>query len=278
MKNIKFPLLKENQIEVRVGQCSQNGYTLLLYKTSRTDAEILDEVVGMGNWQKRFYTLQGVGIGEQVRSIVVCEVGIYDDDKHEWIWKSDSGTESQVEQDKGICSVAFKRASGGSCWGIGRELYYSGFLFVKGGTKPKANGKGYELVDKYISFNVEKIEWYENPLKLKTLIIKDNNGNVVLTRGVGGKSASNEPKTTKEQGLGNKQNVSMKEISATVTDMGVNTELESVKEYLHTLSQEEQDKFSAWLFNAYGETDVNKLNEEKLARLVNTLRKANKIK
>ena len=101
---------------------------------------------------------------------------------------------------------------------------------------------------------------------------------MVFSYGVGGKSASNEPKTTKEQGLDNKQNVSMKEISATVTDMGVNTELESVKEYLHTLSQEEQDKFSAWLFNAYSETDVNKLNEEKLARLVNTLRKANKIK
>ena len=55
MKELKFPLLTKDQIEVRVGQVSAKGCTLLLYKTSRTDSEILDKVVGQGNWQKRFY-------------------------------------------------------------------------------------------------------------------------------------------------------------------------------------------------------------------------------
>ena len=183
MKELRFPLLNKDQIEVRVGQVSAKGCTLLLYKTSRTDAEILDKVVGQGNWQKRFYTLQGVGVGDSVRSIVVCSVGIYDEDKHEWIYKDDSGTESQVEQDKGVCSDAFKRAAGGSCWGIGRELYYTGFIFVKVPTQQKSNGKGYELTDRFMNFEVKEISWHENPLSLKTLVIVDNNGNVVFSKG-----------------------------------------------------------------------------------------------
>lgn len=185
IEDLKFPLLTKDQIEVRVGQVTPKGCSLLLYKTSRTDAEILDNIVGAGNWQKRFYTLQGVGIGDQVRSVVVCSVGIYDQEKKEWVWKDDSGTESQVEQDKGICSDAFKRAAGGSCWGIGRELYYTGFIFAKVSTKEKQNGKGYDLADKYMSFEIRTIEWNTNPLSLKKLVIVDGDGNVVFSKGVG---------------------------------------------------------------------------------------------
>lgn len=202
MKQLNFPLLNKDQIEVRVGQVSAKGCTLLLYKTSRTDAEILDQVVGQGNWQKRFYTLQGVGIGNQVRSIVVCSVGIYDEDRKEWVWKDDSGTESQVEQDKGVCSDAFKRAAGGSCWGIGRELYYTGFIFAKVPTQKKSTGSGYELVDKYQTFEVKRIEWNEKPLSLKSLIIIDNNNNVVVSKGSNEKVSQNAdltPKTTETQ-------------------------------------------------------------------------------
>lgn len=202
MKELNFPLLTKDQIEVRVGQVSAKGCTLLLYKTSRTDAEILDSVVGAGNWQKRFYTLQGVGVGDQVRSIVVCSVGIYDEDRNEWVWKDDSGTESQVEQDKGVCSDAFKRAAGGSCWGIGRELYYTGFIFAKVPTQKKSTGNGYELVDKYQTFEVKRIEWNEKPLSLKSLVIIDNNYNVVVSKGTNEKVSQNAdltPKTTETQ-------------------------------------------------------------------------------
>jgi hypothetical protein len=38
-----------------------------------------------------------------------------------WVWKSDCGTESQVEKQKGEASDAFKRAA--VMWGIGRFLY-----------------------------------------------------------------------------------------------------------------------------------------------------------
>lgn len=248
MKEIKFPLLKENQIEVRVGQVSQSGCTLLLYKTSRTDAEILDQVVGAGNWQKKFYTLQGVGVGDRERSIVVCSVGIYDDDKKEWIWKDDSGTESEVEQDKGVCSDAFKRASGGSCWGIGRELYYTGRIFVKCATKKKENGRGYELEDRYMSFDLKEISWYENPLKLKTIVITDNKGNVVFSQG-NKSNVSNNAHTSQNNG-NHRQDVSR--------------EIALINEYAREIGV---DRFNQWLSRAFnGKTSLDQLTDEEIIR------------
>lgn len=259
MKELRFPLLTKNQIEVRVGQVSAKGCTLLLYKTSRTDAEILDQVVGVGNWQKKFYTLQGVGVGDSVRSIVVCSVGIYDDDKHEWIWKDDSGTESQVEQDKGVCSDAFKRASGGSCWGIGRELYYTGFIFVKVPTQQKYDNagkpKGYELVDKYMSFEVQEISWYENPLSLKTLVIVDNNGNVVFSK----KNSTNISNTTEKPSLMTNEPITKADV-------------DFITNYIGTLGGDKYNNFFAWLEKKFGTRDFRSLNAEQGKIIVNALK------
>lgn len=255
MKEIKFPLLKENQIEVRVGQVSQSGCTLLLYKTSRTDAEILDQVIGVGNWQKKFYTLQGVGVGDRERSIVVCSVGIYDDDKKEWIWKDDSGTESEVEQDKGVCSDAFKRASGGSCWGIGRELYYTGRIFVKVPTKKKENGRGYELEDKYMSFDLKEISWNENPLKLKTLVITDNKGNVVFSQGNKSNVSNNAPRN---ENKGNQQETSQ-----------LQQDIALIKNYF----KGDEDRLSNYLLRVYKVADLEALTSEQAHHIAETIRK-----
>ena len=255
MKDFKIPLLKENQIEVRVGQVSQSGCTLLLYKTSRTDAEILDRVFGAGNWQKKFYTLQGVGIGDRERSIVVCSVGVYDDDKKEWIWKDDSGTESEVEQDKGVCSDAFKRASGGSCWGIGRELYYVGRLFVKCATKKKENGRGYELEDKYMSFDLKEISWYEHPLRLKSLIITDNKDNVVISKG-NNLNVSNNAPTSQNKG-----------ISQDTTPLEQDIAL--IKDYF----KGDETRLSNYLMRAYKVGDLEALTSEQAHHIAETIRK-----
>ena len=256
MKDYKFPLLEPYQIECRVGQVTEKGCTLLLYKTSRTDAEILDSVVGKGNWQKKFYTLQGVGIGNQVRSIVVCSVGIYDDDKKEWIWKDDSGTESQVEQDKGICSDSFKRAAGGSCWGIGRELYYTGFIFVRCGTKAKSNDKGYELVDKYATYSVKEIKWNENPLTLKSLaIINDKSGDVVYSYG------NSSPKIQYEE----------KPQVDTQTVLKDRTELYAIvlKKY-----GDDVGTFNSWLSRKYSVGSLKELPDDKVGEVLAIMRKA----
>ena len=109
MGKLVFRNLTKDEIEVRVG----GGKSLLLYKTARVDANILDETVGAYNWQKRFY---------QVKQTMICEIGIYDEDKKEWIWKADGGDDDYtMEKVKAECSDSMKRA--GFQWGIGRSLY-----------------------------------------------------------------------------------------------------------------------------------------------------------
>lgn len=257
MKELKFPLLRPDQIEVRVGQVGENGYSVLLYKTARTDAEILDQVVGQGNWQKRFYTLNGVGTGDGVRSIVVCSVGIYDDDKHEWVWKDDSGTEGDIEQDKSVCSDAFKRASGGSCWGIGRELYYTGFVFIKGGThKEMVYGKEkWVLNDKYDKLSVKEIAW-SNDTKLKTLVITNKNKEIVYSYGSSEKVAQtsqNAPKKAFQ--TFNKDFLNQKVGSITPEQQ------EKLQEYYDSLSNQLKIKFSFRISELYNSNSIEDLSE-----------------
>lgn len=46
----KIPLLTSEDIEVKVKQVTKSGALLLLYKSSRTDRKILDQLVGPMNW------------------------------------------------------------------------------------------------------------------------------------------------------------------------------------------------------------------------------------
>lgn len=121
---MEFRDLKPEEIECRVGTVSQQGkgLSLLLYKTARVDADILDETVGPENWQCEFYECKGT---------LFCKVGILigrSEQFSEWVWKDDAGAPSNMEAQKGEASDAFKRA----CfkWGIGRELYSAPFIWV----------------------------------------------------------------------------------------------------------------------------------------------------
>lgn len=121
---VKFRDLRADEIECRVGICRENGLSLLLYKTARVDADILDETVGPDNWQDEFYECKGT---------LFCKVGIRVDRGEgfaEWVWKDDAGSPSNMEAEKGEASDAFKRA----CFkcGIGRELYTAPFIWVRG--------------------------------------------------------------------------------------------------------------------------------------------------
>ncbi len=124
----RFRTLKADEVDARVGTCNQNGFSLLLYKDARCDQNILDEAVGPENWQRRHY---------EVKGNMFCSVGIYDDAKKDWIWKDDCGTESNTEKEKGEASDSFKRACFN--WGIGRELYTTPFIYIKGRTEQKNN-------------------------------------------------------------------------------------------------------------------------------------------
>lgn len=118
MSAVEFRALAPEDVEVRVGTCRDDGVSLLLYKTSRTDMALLDETVGPENWQADYRSIDGklfCGIG--------CRFG-----DGEWVWKWSNGTPSNMEAAKGEASDAMKRA--GFMWGVGRELYTAPFIWV----------------------------------------------------------------------------------------------------------------------------------------------------
>lgn len=139
-----FRLLNESEIECRISEINKqgNGLSLLLYKTARTDAALLDETYGPERWQNDFKMLDGKLYGG---------IGIKFD--NEWIWRWDCGTESNMEAEKGQASDAFKRA--GFKWGLGAELYTSPRIYI---SKERCQIKEYNGKLKcYDSFSVEKI-------------------------------------------------------------------------------------------------------------------------
>ncbi|MBQ8806162.1 MAG: hypothetical protein IJZ68_06720 [Bacteroidaceae bacterium] len=130
--NTLFPLLRAEEIEVRVGQIYDNYLTLLLYKNARCDQDRLDAKYGPLGWQTSYQILDGQ---------LFCTVSVRNPDTGEWISKTDVGTPSNTEAEKGRVSDAFKRSC--VCWGSGRELYSAPEIKVYADkTQIKKNQKG----------------------------------------------------------------------------------------------------------------------------------------
>lgn len=172
---MKFRVLKASEIDCRIQSIGQNkskaiGAIILLYKDARVDMNILDETVGAMNWQRGHSVVDGN---------LYCTISIWDETKGQWVSKSDVGTESNTEKEKGQASDSFKRA--GFNWGIGRELYTAPFVYItlqdgewyegKDG-KPKSNAK----------FKVKDIA-YDNDRNIVKLAVVDNKGKVRYTFG-----------------------------------------------------------------------------------------------
>lgn len=156
---MKFRTLRADEIEARVATVKQNGCSLLLYKDSRVDMNLLDETVGEFNWQRR-----------HSRENANCTVSIWDETKKQWIEKEDTGTESNTEKEKGLASDSFKRACFN--WGIGRELYTAPFIWINAEKcKIVPKGQGFTTYDK---FEVADIGYDENRRINRLVITKDN--------------------------------------------------------------------------------------------------------
>lgn len=159
---MEFRKLNANEIDVRIGTSKKNdkreivGASYLLYKDARVDMTLLDEEVGAMNWQRKHEFKEGK---------LYCSVGIYDEDKEQWIWKEDVGTESMSEAEKGQASDSFKRACFN--WGIGRELYTAPFIWIN--ALPKEDLARVRMSVREIQYNGNEIS---------KLIIVDNNGSV----------------------------------------------------------------------------------------------------
>lgn len=128
---IDFRDLTAEDVECRVAMCRQNGVSLLIYKDARTDQNILDETVGCMNWRKTY---------EQIGTKTFCTISIWDPEKKEWVSKTDLGSESNTEKEKGEASDGQKRAC--VVWGIGRELYTAPFIWVKSDKCEIVNNNG----------------------------------------------------------------------------------------------------------------------------------------
>jgi hypothetical protein len=173
---MKFRELHADEIEVKVKQVTSTGFIALLYKTARTDMDLLDETVGPENWQCAH---------EEIKGNLYCKIGIWSDKHQQWIWKQDCGIESREDgegnEKKGEASDSFKRA--GFKWGIGRELYTSPFIWISKDVvpvEPIGNNK-YKIADKFAKFHVKKIGYTDGTITM--LEIADNKHRVVYTFG-----------------------------------------------------------------------------------------------
>ena len=86
-KKTKMRTLRKDEIEVRVASTQNNVAQLLLYKTARTDAAILDETFGQFNWQCSY---------SEIKGNLFCTISVRDPNTNEWISKMDCGSESNI--------------------------------------------------------------------------------------------------------------------------------------------------------------------------------------
>lgn len=161
---LNFRLLKAEEISVRTAQVNKGGLQLLLYKDARADQQILDETLGITGWQKRY-----------TRDNKNCVISIWDDEKLQWIQKEDTGTESNMEADKGLASDAQKRAA--TAFSIGRELYSSPDIFITANNLATFScvGGKYKCYDKFI---VTEIVYNANKTINSVTLMNLNNGYV----------------------------------------------------------------------------------------------------
>ena len=195
---VKFRELRPDEIELRVGTCTSKGFSLLLYKTARTDSNILDEVVGCMNWQSDY---------KVVNDNLYCSIGIYDEDKKGWVYKWDCGTESYTEKEKGEASDSFKRA--GFKWGIGRELYTSPFIWIMGNVEENKKTEKYQP-----SINVQEI-------KVKEIGYSNNRISKLILERKGIKVFEYDEKVKKENNLISTEHLALlnQKIIETETDL-----------------------------------------------------------
>lgn len=180
IKELSKPL-DISQIDFRVQSINKGGYaTILAYKDARVDMQILDNVVGELNWQKRY---------EIVNDNLFCSVGIFNDSTKEWVWKQDVGTKSIAEKEKGEASDAFKRACFN--WGIGRELYEYPIIQIK------LNDNEYDKAASKPTwdFKLKQWKWFSDFIdgKLIYLACKDEKGVLRFTFGKSDKIAPTSP-------------------------------------------------------------------------------------
>lgn len=225
---LKFRDLLANEIECRVGNIIKtdkfDGFTLLLYKNARIDMELLDEVVGVGNWQREHLILG---------NDIYCIVSIWNGELQQWIRRTDAGSAGGIEEEKSKASDSFKRACVN--FGLGRCLYSAPSILIP--TSEDNRAKNCRYVVKDIGYKDHKIT--------KLVIINDKTKKVVYSFGSSEKVEEN-PKSTLGSGKG------------TIRP----TEKAKIKAFLETLDADKTSQFFVWLDKVYHTMNYETLSDE----------------
>ena len=237
---IKFRNLTKDEVEVRVG----GGNSLLLYKTARVDAEVLDETVGQENWQKKFY---------QVKNTMICSIGIninYADPNKEplWIWKDDGGDDDYtMEKVKAEISDATKRA--GFVWGIGRSLYYA----------PKM-----KLPDEYKGkqfFDVSELE-YDSNNRISKITITTDFGKTIVYQYANGRKVNTPSNNTTPN-----SNVSKNAVSGENKAYSKEQLTKAHENISLWFMQTTPESFAQYLERRFNKSKVDDLTDEEIIKL-----------
>ena len=155
---IEFKPLKPQHIEVRPTNTKNKGRaSLLLYIDSRAATEILDETFGTFNWQIEY---------KPINDKIYGRLSVYDTIKNQWVAKEDTGSESNIEADKGQASDILKRCL--ARWGCS-------FLYSAPEITINCPDKYYYNDKLSMSFRVSEIEYIDKKISQLTIVDKFNN-------------------------------------------------------------------------------------------------------
>lgn len=238
---LKFRDLYADEIELRVGVVKDSGFTLLLYKNARVDMALLDEVVGVGNWQREHKILG---------NDIYCRVGIYNAELKQWVWREDAGAEANTEVEKSKASDSFKRACVN--FGLGRCLYSAPFVWIKT-TQTESPKERYKV--KTINYVDHKIS--------ELVIVNEKTGVVVYSFGSKEKVAKTSEKTQKFEDLDKVEQPKSDPLAKYDNNMGTirDKELDKINNFIVNSDKDRVARFKVWLEQRYGTDSVIRLSE-----------------
>lgn len=178
-KELKFKPLTADQIEVKVTDTKVKGNAvLLLYIDSRAAADILNNTVGVWNWEIKYKDVAGQIYGA---------LSIYNEERNMWITKEDTGEESNISEKKGQASDILKRciARWGCDW-----LYRTPRIRIN---CPTSYYQGDRLC---MQFYVKSIAWDESTKECTDLVICDKWNHTVYDFANGGTNLFNAQNNT----------------------------------------------------------------------------------
>ena len=160
-----FPVSDVSWKIQRTARDKQRGLAVP-YLDARAISDRLDSVVGQSNWRDKYelwhsYTDSIKQQGKETEKLVnsqLCTIYIYDEEKEEWIGKTDGAENTDFEAVKGGLSDAFKRAA--VKWNIGRYMYSFEAVWVD-----LEDEYGKQVIAKHEKQRLQNV-YYETVIKL----------------------------------------------------------------------------------------------------------------